>query len=151
MKYESEASKYWDTFYKIHKNKFFKDRNWLLREFPEILPVGQKTEEKVKELSWNHVKVHAANCFSRMHCPTMREEKNHDRESSGLSDGRNKAGSDFSNLDSKEHRKGPLKTELFPGSNATFRILEVWYCRGKNFSMYISYYFNNDPYFLGGK
>ncbi|XP_029080580.1 methyltransferase-like protein 8 isoform X5 [Monodon monoceros] len=87
--------------------------------------VGQKTEEKVKELSWNHVKVHAANCFSRMHCPTMPEEKNHDGESSGSSDGQNKAGSDFSNLDSKEHRKGPLKTELFPGSNATFRILEV--------------------------
>ncbi|XP_038302972.1 mRNA N(3)-methylcytidine methyltransferase METTL8 isoform X5 [Canis lupus familiaris] len=123
--FENEASKYWDTFYKIHKNKFFKDRNWLLREFPEIIPVDQKTEQKLQELSWDHAKTSAANGFSRMHCPTMPEEKNYNKKRCGSSDGQRKAGSHFSNLDSKEHRKGPLKTELFPGSNATFRILEV--------------------------
>uniref|UniRef100_A0A8C5XEI7 Methyltransferase 8, tRNA N3-cytidine n=1 Tax=Microcebus murinus TaxID=30608 RepID=A0A8C5XEI7_MICMU len=125
VKYENEASKYWDTFYKIHKNKFFKDRNWLLREFPEILPVDQENKEKVGESSWNHVETEAANCSSRTHCPVMPEEKNKYKKISGPSDGQSKAESDFSNLDSEEHRKGPLKTELFPGSNATFRILEV--------------------------
>ncbi|XP_019314977.2 tRNA N(3)-methylcytidine methyltransferase METTL8, mitochondrial isoform X2 [Panthera pardus] len=125
VKYENEASQYWDTFYKVHKNKFFKDRNWLLREFPEIIPVDQKTEEKTQESSWDNVKTGAANCFSRMHCPIMPEEKNLGMKRCGSSDGPSRARSHFSNLDSEEHSEGPLKTELFPGSSATFRILEV--------------------------
>lgn len=103
-----------------------------MREFPEILPVDQKNEEKATELSWDHAKTNPANCFPRMHCPAVPEEKSHYKKSYGLSDSQTKAGSDFSNLDSEKHRKGPLKTELFPGSNATFRILEVLYCKSKD-------------------
>lgn len=103
-----------------------------MREFPEILPVVQKPEEKARESSWDLINTSATNCFSRIHCPTMPEEKNHYEKSSGSSEGQSKTESDFSNLDSEKHKKGPMKTGLFPGSNATFRILEVLCLRDKN-------------------
>lgn len=35
-KYEKEASKYWDKFYKRNTTNFFKDRHWIDREFEEL-------------------------------------------------------------------------------------------------------------------
>jgi len=50
-KYEQEASKNWDRFYKTHKGNFFNDRQWFYREFPECFrkPEWRDTEEPMPE------------------------------------------------------------------------------------------------------
>ena len=36
-KYEREGARYWDLFYRRHETRFFRDRHWTDREFPQLL------------------------------------------------------------------------------------------------------------------
>ncbi|AWP13116.1 putative methyltransferase-like protein 8 [Scophthalmus maximus] len=48
--FDTEAEQYWDKFYEMHQNKFFKDRKWLFLEFPELLPSKSQATTRRQEM-----------------------------------------------------------------------------------------------------
>lgn len=118
-KFDFQACEYWDKFYMMHQDKFFKDRKWLFFEFPELLPSGAESQT------------------SNIHLPSGSSSDSETRHHyDSFTDHQKHSTSDQSSHPGADQEEYEDDRKMFPGQHASFRILEVFL----NIHVYFSFY-----------
>ncbi|XP_004630059.1 methyltransferase-like protein 2A [Octodon degus] len=134
--YEVNAHKYWNDFYKVHENGFFKDRHWLFTEFPELAP--RPNQNHLKDLFLETEKGGLSDCRNTEGGPGLTTEQRSCSSASLRCETQTAP-------EGQTQKSSPLQmcADKLPGSSATYRILEVG-C-GVGNTVFPILQTNNDP------
>ncbi|XP_042351117.1 mRNA N(3)-methylcytidine methyltransferase METTL8 [Plectropomus leopardus] len=117
-KFDTEACQYWDKFYEMHQDKFFKDRKWLFLEFPELLPSGAQSQATNRCLQVSYPQPAGSSTDTENTQQQHEDPTHHHRNTDTPSQQESCQGAAGKN-------EAAAQSTAFPGQHASFRILEV--------------------------